>query len=153
MSDNLIEMAESNVKEKDPTEQKRLKKGNSRVKLISAAVLFILLVAVAFNSWKQIQRMYEPPELSEQELIEEMNSYLFVSVSKLLSYEATNARLPLTEEELLGWDDPLIEYSTSGESFILSVLYADTVISFESGDDPSELLTEDALRGMGIVTD
>lgn len=153
MNDNLIEMAESNVKERDPSEQKKRKRGKSRVKLIFAAVLLILLVAVAFNSWKQIQRMNEPPELSEPELIEKMNSYLFVSVSKLLAYSELNGRLPVNEEEFLGWDDPVIEYSASGGSFILSVLYADTVISFESGDDPSELLTEDALRGMGIVTD
>ncbi len=153
MSDNLIETAESNVKEKDYSQQKKLKRGKSKVKLIFAAVLFILLVAVVFNSWKQIQRMNEPPELSRPELIEKMNSYLFVSVSKLLSYSELNGRLPVNEEELLGWDDPVIEYSTSGGSFILSVLYADTMISFESGSDPSELLTEDALRGMGIVTD
>ena len=152
MRDNLIEMAESNVKEKDYSQHKK-KHEKSRVKLIIAAVLFCTLVAVAFNSWKQIQRMNEPPELSKPELIESMNSYLFVSVSKLMSYRELNGKLPRNEEDLLGWDDPVIEYSVSGESFILSVRYADTVISFESGDDPSELLTEEAIRGMGIVTE
>lgn len=153
MTDNLIEMAEGNVKKKDFSPQKKHDRGRSKVKLIFASVLFIILVAVAFNSWKQIQRMNALPELSEPELVENMNSYLFVSVSKLLAYRELNGRLPVNEEELLGWDDPAIEYSTSGESFSLSVLYADTVISFESGDDPSELLTEDAIRGMGMVTD
>ncbi len=153
MSGNLIEMAEGNVKEKDSSQQKKLKRGKSKVKLIFAAVLFIVLVAVAFNSWKQIQRMNEPPVLSQPELIENMNSYLFVSVSKLLAYSDLNGRLAVNEEEFLGWDDPVIEYSTSEGSFTLSVIYADTMISFESGNDPSELLTEDALRGMGIVTD
>ena len=148
---NLISQAESGVVEKDYSAKKNRGIASGKGKQIFAVVLFCILVAVAFNSWKQIQRMNEPPFIPKEELIEQMNSYLFVSVSKLLAYSELNGILPPTEEAFLGWDDPMIEYSTSGGSFTLSVLYADTVISFESGDDPSDLLTEEFLNDMGVT--
>jgi hypothetical protein len=59
--------------------------------------------------------------------------------------------LPLTEEEFLGWDDPSIQYSASGDGYTRSVSHEEHVVTHRSGEDPSGLLTEDALKRMGVL--
>lgn len=149
-NNDLLKKAEGNVKEKDYSGKKKKSIGG-RGKIIVVAALSCTLIAVAVNSWIQIQQMNEPPEIPEEELLENMNGYLFMAVSRLNAFRSSDGRLPMDEEELLGWDDPAIEYSCSGEYFTISVVYADTVITFESGDDPSELLSEEVLNKMGVV--
>ncbi len=150
MKNDLLEMAEDNVKEKDYSRRKRKIIGG-RGKLIVVIVLSGVLLAVAVNSWMQIQQMNEPLDIPGDELLEDMNGYLFIAVSRLNAFRSSHGRLPVNEEELLGLNDSAIEYSCSGENFIISVVYADTVITFESGDDPSELLSEEVLNKMGVV--
>ncbi len=147
---DLLEKAEDNVKERDYSRKTKKNIGN-RGKIIVVVTLSCILIAVAVNSWIQIQQMNEPPEIPEEELLENMNGYLFMAVSRLNAFRSSDGRLPIDEEELLGWDDPAIEYSCSGEYFTISVVYADTVITFESGDDSSELLSEEVLNKMGVV--
>jgi hypothetical protein len=77
--------------------------------------------------------------------------YLFITVSKLNSYIQIEGTVPETEEEFLGYDDPSIEYEISGNEYSVSVLYADTVLVWHYGEDPSKFLTEDALERMGIA--
>ncbi len=150
MKNDLLEIAEDNVKEIDYSRKKK-KIAGGRGKHVVIIALSCVLIAVAVNSWIQIQQMNEPPEIPEEELLENMNGYLFMAVSRLNAFRSSAGRLPMDEEELLGWDDPAIEYSRSMDNFIISVVYADTVITFESGDDPSELLSEEALNKMGVV--
>ena len=149
-NNDLLEKAEENVKEKDYSGKKK-KTAGSRGKLIVITVLSCVLIGVALNSWRQIEQMNEPPEISREDLLENMNGYLFMTVSKLDAFRNSDGRLPMDEEEFLGWDDPVIEYSCSGEYFSISVMYADTVITFEYGDDSSELLSEDVLKKLGVV--
>ncbi len=143
-------MAEDNVKEKDYSRRKRKIIGG-RGKLIIIIALSCALITVAVNSWMQIRQMNEPLDIPRDELLEDMNGYLFMAVSRLNAFRSSHGRLPLNEEELLGLNDSAIEYSCSGETFTISVVYADTVITFKTGDDPSELLSEEVLNEIGVV--
>ncbi len=149
---DLLDLAESNVKEKNYSREKKKGITGKKGKLIFSIVLFCVFVAVSAYSWMQIRQMNKPPDISKEELFENMNGYLFITISKLNAFNEVSGRLPVDEDEFLGWDDPAIEYTVSGDIFTLSVIYADTVITFKSGDDPSELLTEETLSRMGVTT-
>jgi len=150
LKNDLLGIAEDNVKERDYSKKKKKTSGR-RGKLIVVIVLSGVLIAVAVNSWMQIRQMNEPLDIPRDELLEDMNGYLFMAVSRLNAFRSSHGRLPLNEEELLGLNDSAIEYSCSGETFTISVVYADTVITFETGDDPSELLSEEVLNEIGVV--
>jgi hypothetical protein len=147
---DLMEQAEGSIVtsgDAGPARKKPSRKG----RLILMMALLCVLVLVGIDSYNRVRRMYEPPAIPEDVLLEDMGAYLFLAVSRLSSFQETNGRLPETEEEFLGWDDPSIQYSTSGDLYTISVSTEDLVVTHHSGEDPGGLLSEDALRRMGVL--
>lgn len=154
MNDNgSLDRAEEELEKKIPsenvrkiTDEKRWKKG----KLVIAVILFLVLAGSSWNAYNQIKKMNTPPHLSRETLLENMGGYLFVTVSKLNAYIDRTGDVPETELDFLGWDDPSIIYSSQDGSYSVSVQSDDTVLVWNSGEDVSEFLSEEALRRMGV---
>lgn len=152
MSNRNFDLAEQGVKQHSiEINQQNKSVSSKKGKLITIAILFAIFVTVGVNSILQIKEMNKPPEQTEEELIQDMSSYLFMVISQLNAFTNETGTLPISEEDFLGEDDPYIEYSVIGNEYQLILSYADTTISFDSTDDPSQLLTEEALQQMGIA--
>lgn len=147
---DLIGQAEGSIVaagDEKPARKRSSRKG----RLVVMLVLLCVLAVVGIDSHNRMRRMYEPPVIPEAVLLEDMGAYLFLAVSRLSSFQQANGALPLTEEEFLGWDDPSIQYSASGNGYTITVTHEDLVVTHRSGEDPSGLLTEDALKRMGVL--
>ncbi len=154
MNDKKFNLAEQGVKQhskkiNQPKKSISSKKG----KLIAIGILFVAFIAVGINSFLEVRKMNAPPPQTQEEIIQDMSSYLFMVIAQLDAFTNETGSLPSSEEDFLGEDDPYIEYSVIGNGYQLQLSYADTTISFNSNDDPSQLLTEEALQQMGITVD
>ncbi len=153
-NEEMLNRAEDLIEENVPSgggKKNATKSSTSKVKLVIACFLFLVLAGSAWNAWNQIREMNTPPDIPREVLLENMGAYLFMTVSKLDSYIERTGGIPETELEFLGWDDPSIEYSFSGPDYSVTVLSGDTVLVWHSGEDISQFLTEEALQRMGII--
>ena len=154
MSNRNFDLAEQGVKQHSSDINLRNKNVSSnKGKLIVIGILFVAFVVTGINSFLEVRKMNAPPEQTKEEIIQDMSSYLFMVIAQLDAFTNETGSLPSSEEEFLGEDDPYIEYSVIGNGYQLQLSYADTTIHFNSNDDPSQLLTEEALQQMGIPID
>ncbi|MCD6589077.1 MAG: hypothetical protein J7K88_11065 [Candidatus Fermentibacteraceae bacterium] len=154
MSDKNFDLAEQEVKQSSERKIQQKKSISSKKgKLIAIGILFVAFVAIGVNSFLEIKKLNAPPEQTKEEIIQDMSSYLFMVIAQLDAFTNETGSLPSSEEDFLGEDDPYIEYSVVGDGYQLQLSYADTTIFFSSDEDPSQLLTEEALIQMGIPVD
>ncbi len=154
MSNRNFDLAEQGVKQHSSDINLRKKNiSSNKGKLIVIGILFVAFVVTGINSFLEVRKMNAPPEQTKEEIIQDMSSYLFMVIAQLDAFTNETGSLPSSEEDFLGEDDPYIEYSVIGNGYQLQLSYADTTIYFNSNDDPSQLLTEEALQQMGIPID
>ncbi len=152
MDTNKFDIAEDIVKQNDSNKEiKKSKSKSHKGKLIAVIVLFVVCISVGINSYYELKAMNQPPEITDEELNRNMDGYLFMVIAQLNAYEQQYSHLPQDEEAFLGEDDLYIDYAVSGNTYRLSVTYADTTIVFNSGDNASDLLTEETLQQMGVT--
>lgn len=152
MSKTTFELAEQKVKEHSSEINQRKKNVSSKkTKLIVISLLFVVFVAIGIHSVIEINEMNSPPELTKEETLQNMGSYLFMVTAQIDAFTDETGTIPNSEEDFLGEDDPYIEYLVVGDGYQLILSYADTTISYNSTDDPSQLLTEEAIEQMGIT--
>ncbi|MBD3277315.1 MAG: hypothetical protein GF388_03360, partial [Candidatus Aegiribacteria sp.] len=97
-------------------------------------VLLIVITAQLLSSSEQPQIAVIPPEVSQQ-IEGQLNMYSDI----LNSYRNSNGRLPETEEEFLGVDDPVITYRRlSANSYRLEYFFLDSTIVKEETLPPIE---------------
>lgn len=98
------------------------------------AVLVVVIAAQLLSSSEQTQLAVIPPEVSQQ-IEGQLNMYSNI----LDSYRNTNGRLPETEEEFLGVDDPVITYRRlSANTYRLEYFFLDSTIVLEETLPPME---------------
>ncbi len=154
MSNRNFDLAEQGVKQhSNEINQQKKSTSSKKGKLIAIGILFVAFVVIGINSFLEVRKMNAPPEQTKEEIIQDMSSYLFMVIAQLDAFTNETGSLPSSEEDFLGEDDPYIEYSVIGNGYQLQLSYADTTIYFNSNDDPSQLLTEEALQQMGIPID
>jgi hypothetical protein len=149
-TDDLLREAEENVRVTPPSKKASKDGSGGKLKGAIAVVLFLVFAATAINGWNQIRRMNMPPEIPEEVLHQNMGGYLFITVSKLNAFIEREGRIPANEEELLGYDDPTIEYEVYSGGYSVAVVYGDTSFVWRNGDDISQFLTVEALERMGV---
>jgi len=154
MNDKKFNLAEQGVKQhSSDINQPKKSISSKKGKLIVIGILFVAFITVGIISFLEVRKMNAPPPQTKDEIIQDMSSYLFMVIAQLDAFTNETGSLPASEEDFLGEDDPYIEYSVMGNGYQLQLSYADTTISFNSNDDPSQLLTEEALQQMGIAVD
>lgn len=97
-------------------------------------VLVVVIAAQLLSGSEQTQIAVIPPEVSQQ-IEGQLNMYSDI----LASYRNSNDRLPETEEEFLGVDDPVITYRRlSANSYRLEYFFLDSTIVLEETLPPIE---------------
>jgi hypothetical protein len=69
---DMVNRAEENFLDAPEKKMKKPPSETSRPMLVLAIVLFLVLAAVAWNSWKTVKEMNTPPEIPQEVVLENM---------------------------------------------------------------------------------
>jgi hypothetical protein len=134
--DNYFDEAESALrknKEQSPGKKEEKKKISPVYLLGGATLILVIVLAVQFlfPAKTEITEPIIPPEVMQQ-----FNGQLSAFSQMVEGYKLINGMLPETEQEFLGYDDPVITYTLTGyDSYTLEYTFGDSSIVLESTID------------------
>lgn len=146
--DNYFDEAESALsknKEQFQGEKEEKKKIPPAYLLGGTTLILIVVLAVQFlfSGNTEITEPIIPPEV-----IQQFNGQLNAFSQMVDGYKLINGMLPETEQEFLGYDDPVITYTRTGsDSYTLEYTFGDSSLVLESTIDTEMDISPPQLPG------
>jgi len=126
-----------------PTTSNKVKK---QVTLI--IIVFVLFIASLYYNYIKIKEMNAPLVITEEEKMASLKNYIYLVNAKILLFKEKSARLPNDLSEIFIEDTNLTYIINDDSLFSLLCRYDDLSYTYESTDDPEELLSGEFLENL-----
>ena len=140
-TDQSMQEAEAQVSRKE-TGKPPVKKRKQIPTGVYLAVLLALLIVVIVFSCSQMHSINNPPMPSVEEATDGINTNFFLVCSKIEQYRLQHDRLPVSLDQVFVEDENL-SYSITGEIYTLQYVYEDTVITWNSTQEQTDLISNE----------
>ena len=147
--DNYFDEAESALsKNREQSFKKEEEKKKIQPAFFLGGVTFVLVIILVaqflFPGETEITEPIIPPVV-----IQQFNGQLNAFSQMVVGYKLINGMLPETEQEFLGYDDPVITYTQTGyDSYTLVYTFGDSSIVLESTIDAETVIDSPQLPGI-----
>jgi len=117
-------------------------------KVIFVFTVFLLFIfSIVYNS-RVVAEMNRPLEVSDEEKLESMGNYLYLTNSKIEQYKEKKGKLPQDINELM-IEDTLLRYAKVNDSiFELECMYDGLRLKYVSTEDAEILLSDSMVNAL-----